>query len=69
MTSYESAHPLRGERFMAEGLGIEPRRHLAASQFSKLVPYHSAQPSLRFGLTAGRASGTDAARPVPAYRE
>ena len=30
---------------MAEGVGIEPTRPVARSQFSKLLPYHSAQPS------------------------
>ncbi len=34
---------------MAEGVGIEPTRPVARSQFSKLLPYHSAQPS-SFGL-------------------
>ena len=31
---------------VAEGVGLEPTRPLTGSQFSKLLRYHSAQPSM-----------------------
>ena len=39
-------HHWRYPFWMAEGVGLEPTGPFTWSQFSKLVPYHSAQPSM-----------------------
>ena len=36
---------------VAEDVGLEPTRPLSGSQFSKLLPYHSAQPSVNVYLS------------------
>lgn len=35
---------------VAEDVGLEPTKPLAELQFSKLLPYHSAQPSMFFAF-------------------